>query len=316
MNSENTIVFSTPDSMYFAEKIAKQLGVPVGKIVISQFSGGETYRRLDIESRTSLFGKDVIFVGSTHSDQNIDSVYDFGCALAQYGTRQRIFIVPFLGYSTMERGVKIGEVVKAKTVMRKFSSIPNSRMGNIFLFMDLHVSGLIHYMEGDCVRFELYAEEILLDAIRKQKIQTPFVFGSADLGRTKWVKTFAKAFETNLVLIDKGREGERVTVDEVIGNVSGKHVVVYDDMARSANSLIEGAEAYLSRGALSVGAVISHFAANDLDVVERIEHSPLKFFITTNTHPMSQIAQVQKSEKFIVADVSNIFAMQIMKLLR
>lgn len=44
-----------------------------------------------------------------------------------------------------------GEVVTAKVNARLLSSIPCSKLGNLFLFMDLHVQTLLQYLEGPAV---------------------------------------------------------------------------------------------------------------------------------------------------------------------
>jgi len=100
-----------------------------------------------------------------------------------------------MGYSTMERAVHAGEIVSAKTNICMMSSIPSSGLGNVFLFLDLHVEGLLHYFEGPCNRVELYAEQILLDGIRQLGLPS-FMFASADLGRPKWVSS-ASVVETS-----------------------------------------------------------------------------------------------------------------------
>lgn len=316
MDLRNTVIFSTESSRYFADLIAKRLGFAVTEIVSKPFGNGEQYYRLEIDDRTELFGKDVIFVGSTHTDEDIEMLYRVGCALAKFGTRRRIFVVPYLGYSTMERGTLPGEVVTAKTVMRKFSSIPNSGMGNVFLFMDLHVGGLVHYLEGDCIGFELYAQPILEEGIDSLEIPAPFVFGSADLGRPSWVRTFAKKYGTRLVLVDKDREGERSSVTNVIGDVSGTAVVIYDDMLRSGGSFVHAAEAYRSHGATEMYGIVSHLALNNHMVVKLVDDSPIRKIVTTNTHPMSQTGAARNCAKLDIRDVSGVFSEQIIKLLK
>jgi len=92
-----------------------------------------------------------------------------------------------MGYSTMERAVLPGEVVSAKTNICMMSSIPSTGLGNVFLFLDLHVQGLLHYFEGPCVRVELYAEEVLVNGVKSLGLEK-FMFASADLGRPKWVR--------------------------------------------------------------------------------------------------------------------------------
>lgn len=176
--------------------------------------------------------------------------------------------------------------------------------------MDLHVPGLVHYFEGNCLRFELSSEDILLQAV-KMMGHTGVVVGTGDLGRPKLVKRFARKLGTNFVLVDKDREFERVVANGVIGDVHGKLVFIYDDMTRSGDTIIEAARVYRKAGALAVGAILNHLALNNEEAARKLIGSPeepnLFGVISTNTHPMSQCA-VRSSDKFIIKDVSGIFA--------
>lgn len=313
------VILSTVASSYLAEKIALELGVskitPTNRRI---FPGGERYYQIGIDDRAGLMGKDVIFVGSTHDDESLLELHRVGCALAAYGTRRRIFVIPFFGYSTMERAKLPGEVVTAKTNMRLLSSIPNTAEGNTFLFLDLHSESLIHYLEGDCLRFELYSELFLRLAISGLNLGLGvenFVFGSADLGRPKWIKSYAKYFGVPIVLVNKDREFEVTEVNAVIGSPAGKTVIIYDDMIRGGGSLIDAAKAYLEQGAKDVYAVVSHLAFTDESVVSRLEASPIVNIIGTNSHPMSQSKAVQDSKKIGVIDISAVFARNVFQLL-
>jgi ribose-phosphate pyrophosphokinase len=198
------LIYGTESSDYFSKLIASGLGNIPNKIIRSQFGDGELYHRLDINDPSELFGQTAIFVGSTNSDKDFDELEKIGNALATAGTARRIFIIPFFGYSTMERAVLPGEAVTAKINARRLSGIPNSDRGNVFLMLDLHVSGILHYFEGDCLRYELYGEKILSETIKELGLKD-FIFGTADLGRTKWVETFANKFKTDIVFIRKSR---------------------------------------------------------------------------------------------------------------
>lgn len=316
---KNTIIFSTEESSYFARLLASRLGVQVGTVERKTFGDpvfGERYYRIGIENHGDLFGKDVIFVGSAHTDQDFLELYRVGCALAGYGARRRIFVIPFMGYTTMERAVLPGEVVTVKPNIRMLSSIPNTELGNTFLMMDLHVSGLVHYFEGDCLRAELYGESVLVKAIAKLGLSN-FMFGSADLGRPKWVKSFAKHFGVpEIAVVDKDRGFDQVEVYRVIGDVVGKQIVIYDDMIRSAQTLFKAAQAYLDKGAESIYAVTSHLALNTPDVGTALIQSPIRKIITTNSHPASHGALVAASEKFVVEDASGVFADKISRILK
>lgn len=311
---QKPLIFSTEASAYFADKIAARLGAMHGETERKVFAGGERYYRLNIVDRADLLGRDVVYVASTHTDADFAELHRVGCALAGYGTRRRIFVIPFFGYSTMERAVKAGEVVMAKVHARTLSSIPNTVMGNTFLMFDLHTSSLAHFFEGDCLRFELYGEPVLSAAISQLKLRN-FMFGTADLGRPLWVKTFARRFGTSFAMIDKDRDFETTKVRAVIGDVAGKKVIIYDDMTRSAGTLVQAAKAYLEEGATAVYVVLSHLACNDRAAFDRLMDSPIERVITTNSHPMSQEDYVLPGSRITVLDVSLIFAQAIQQVL-
>lgn len=313
------MIFSTDASKYFAELIAKHMRV-AGPFKIERkiFGGGEKYYRIGINDRSELMGRDVVFVASTHTDDDLLELYRVGCAFAGYGAKRVIYAIPFLGYSTMERAVKSGEVVTAKTIARQLSVIPSGDMRNVFLMLDLHTSGFVHYFEGNCLRFELYAEKIFIEAMNKLHwCDDPknTVFASADLGRPEWVKTFARKFGTSMAMVDKDRFGENTKVAEVIGNVKDKRVIIYDDMLRSGGSLINAAEAYLNHGALSVNAAISHPALNNTEVIHKLAERFPGRILTTNSHPMSQNLGISPANQFIITDVSGVFAKAIKKII-
>jgi ribose-phosphate pyrophosphokinase len=287
------------------------------KIESFRFGGipdGELKLRLMVDDWLGLVDKNVIIVGSSHNDEMEETIYRLGCAVVGYGARRLIVVNPFFGYSTMERATEPGDVVTAKASARMFSSIPRGDLANYFLMMDLHVSGLQHYFEGDCRRFELYAETPLIQAITDLNLKDMIV-GSADLGRTKWVKTFARHFQTRMVVVDKDREGEDTEVVNVIGDVKNASVLIYDDMTRSGGTLIKAADAYFAHGAREVNAVLSHAAFNSAAVIKKLEQSRISRIVITNTHPMSQHKLVQQSEKFVVVDISSVFADALRKII-
>ena len=73
----------------------------------------QSYYRIDVEDRFELVGRDVVYVASTEEDAQFLELVRMGCALAAYGARRRIFVIPFMGYSTMERQVRASVCVCA-----------------------------------------------------------------------------------------------------------------------------------------------------------------------------------------------------------
>lgn len=309
MANNGTVVLSTPSSEYFALKVAQQLDLPMQNVIRKTFKGGEKYRRVEVDHRRELSGKNAIFVASTHTDENFLELLMLGSKLHQMGIEKKDYMIPFSGYSTMEREKIAGEVVMAKEYCRLLSLLPGSHQ-NWFWMFDLHKEDMIGFFEGDCRRRELYGEKYMIRAIESLQLDD-FIIGSADMGRPKWIKTFAKHFGVEIALVDKDRDFEKINHTGIFGSVYGRWVVIYDDMIRSADTLMGAIDMYLAAGAKGIYVVTSHLAFNSPEIITLCENSPIIRLIGTNTHPMSQHPLVAKSKKIEVIDVTEKFSSEL-----
>ncbi|GIQ79852.1 ribose-phosphate diphosphokinase [Kipferlia bialata] len=291
-------------------RIAKLSYIKVGGIVRSRFHNGERYYRVDIPERNSLVGRHVIYVGATDTDEALLEMFRLGCTFAELGATARTFVIPYLGYSTMERDVLPGEVVTAKTVLTMLSAIPSPGAGNMFLFLDLHAAGIRRFMSPNCVTQEAYCDQLLVKAAIELFGFDPAesVIASADLGRTTWVNSFSRRFGTGIAFIRKERSKDKTQVCEVIGNVKGRKVVIYDDMVRTGKTLVQAADAYLASGATAVYALISHCAIPTREALDSVLNSSIKHIITTNSHPSTSDPAILDSDKITVLSVAPVFA--------
>src|SRR5262249_38194283 len=154
------------------------------------------------------------------------------------GARRLTLVVPYFGYSTMERAVTAGEVVTAKTRALLLSSIPPAPSGNSALLLDLHSEGLPFYFEGGLVPIHIYATPVVLDAARRLGGED-FVLACVDAGRAKWVQSLANDLGVPASFVFKRRLDAATTeVTAVSAHVRGKPVVIYDDMIRTGGSLL------------------------------------------------------------------------------
>jgi ribose-phosphate pyrophosphokinase len=298
-------LLSTATSAAFAGRLAQDLDAPLSEVERQQFPDGEAYLRLPLADRFALLGQDVVLVAATESHTSIDEVYRLGCAAVKHGARSLILVIPYFGYSTMERSTQPGEVVTAKTIARQLSVIPRAPRGNYVLLMDLHASGIVYYFEGDTVAMELYAEPRILEAIRGLQLPN-LCLASTDMGRAKWVETFANHLHAPVALIHKKRlSGSHTRINAVVGDVAGLDVVIYDDMIRTGGSLIQAAEAYLAAGARSAYAVATHLVLPP-GTVERLEASPLTRIVGTDTHPNHRL--VLGRPRWEVVSAAGLFA--------
>lgn len=276
-----TLVLSTAAYDYMADAICAAGGYQRGAIARKNFPDGERYRRLE----TSTFERDVAIVGGTISDADTLELYDLACAAVAYGARSLSLVIPYFGYSTMERAVHHGEVVTAKTRARLLSSIPSAAIGNRVYLVDLHVEGMTHYFERDVHPTHVYAKDIVNAAARRLG-GDDFVLACTDAGRAKWVVSLAGDLKVDVAFVYKRRlDGSETEVTGVSAEVAGRDVVIYDDMIRTGGSLIGAAAAYREAGARRIYAVCTHglFCG---DGFERIAGSGLfSAMACTDTHP-------------------------------
>ena len=275
------LVFSIAAYDYLGRAIAEGAGWELGKVARKRFPDGELYHRID----TDPAGRDVVLVGGTVDDAATLELYDLACGLVTGGAYRLRLVMPFYGYSTMERSVKPGEVVKAKTRARLLSSIPAASRGTQVFLLDLHVDAIAHYFEGGIRPVHVYGKQ-LVTAAAKQLGGEGFVLACTDAGRAKWVESLANDLGVDAAFVFKRRtSGDETQVTGVSARVAGKHVVIYDDMIRTGGSLMNAARAYRDAGAIAIDAIATHGVLPG-DSAERIRASGLfGTMVVTDSHP-------------------------------
>jgi ribose-phosphate pyrophosphokinase len=279
--TDRAVIFSISGYEALQNDLVEALAAECGQIERSSFPDGERYQRL----LSPVDGRDVIIVGGTVNDTATLCLYDLACAVAKLGARRLSLVVPYFGYSTMERAVKWGEVVTAKTRARLLSSVPPASYGNRVFLVDLHSEGIPHYFESGVRAVHIYAKGILSPVIQELG-GDDFVLGSTDSGRAKWVESLANDLGVEAAFIMKRRiSGAETRVTALNAEVTGRTVVIYDDMIRSGGSLIGAAEAYRDAGAARLFAVCTHGVFTE-GAFGRLKASGLfDTIVATDTHP-------------------------------
>jgi ribose-phosphate pyrophosphokinase len=279
--SASTLVFSTARYSYLQQRLCAHDHFQVGKIETRNFPDGERYLRILTES----FGRNVVVLGGTVTDSDTLTLYDLACATVGAGARTLTLVIPFFGYQTMERRVKAGEVVVAKTRARMFSSIPPAGLGNRVVLIDLHSEGIPHYFSGEVRPVHLSARTLMLDEIRRLGGDA-FVLGATDAGRAKWIESLANDLGVEGAFIFKKRHADgTIEAASMNADVRGRKVVIYDDMIRTGGSLIGAARAFFEAGAVSAAAVATHGVFPGAALQELANSGLFTHIVCTDSHP-------------------------------
>lgn len=284
---KSRLLFTIPSYAYLGERFLQSSDFERGETDRKLFPDGERYLRILSE----LWGRDVVLLGGTPTDSDWLEVFDLACGIARGGARSLAIVMPYFGYSTMERAVRPGEVVVAKSRARLLSAIPAPEGGTRVFLFDLHTDGIEFYLDDSVLTRQIYGAPIITQKIRERMGDKPFVLGACDAGRAKWVQSLARDLHVEPAFVYKRRDAQSggTSVTGINADVRGREVVVYDDMIRTGSSLVQAAKAYLAAGATKVHAIASHLVLPG-DALEKLRASGVFASIMgTDSHPASQL---------------------------
>jgi ribose-phosphate pyrophosphokinase len=102
----------------------------------------------------------------------------------------------------------------------------------------------------------------------------------------KVAESFANLLGGDLAIINKRRlSGSSVTTGNLIGNVTGKTVLMFDDMISTAGTVCEAARLVMDKGAKQVIAAATHGVLVGM-AMDRLASAPINKVVVTNTIPL------------------------------
>jgi len=289
-------IFSGNGSTYLAEKIAKSLGKPLGDLSIQRFSDGEFQPVFN----ESIRGDYVFLVQSTNApSDNLMELLMMIDAARRASAGYITAVIPYFGYARQDRKDKPRVSIASKLVANLLTEAGADRV----MTMDLHAPQIQGFF--DIPVDHLDASAIFIPYIENLRIKN-LIFASPDVGSTNRVREVAKYFETDMVICDKQRKrANEVAAMTVIGDVSGRNVVLIDDICDTAGTLCKSAAILKERGALSVRAFCTHPVLSG-NAYNNINNSMLEELVVCDT-----IKQNGASDKIKVLSTSELFAVAI-----
>ena len=291
---EDLRIFSGNANQPLAARIAKEFGRPLGDIMVKQFSDGEICVKIEESAR----GQDIFIVQPTCGPVN-DNLMELLIMIDAFrrASAQRITVVlPYYGYARQDKKVKPREPVTARLVANLITQAGASRV----LCLDLHAGQIQGFF--DLPVDHLYAGPLIADYLISAGLHNGNIcVVSPDVGGVARARALAENLKTSIAIIAKRRpEPNKVEIMEIIGDVQGKICVMVDDMIDTGGSIVQGAEALIERGATAVHACCTHGILSG-NAVERVNGSPLRSLVITDTIPLPPDKQSPKIKVLSVA---------------
>ncbi len=258
-----------------ADAVAAALNLPLCRAVVRRFADLEIF----VEIQENVRGEDVFVVQSTcyPTNDNLMELLIMLDALRRGSARRITAVIPYFGYARQDRKSGPRTPISAKLVANLITEAGANRV----LTLDLHAGQIQGFF--DIPVDNLFAAPLFTRDINDRYPGRDLMMVSPDVGGVVRARQLAKRLNTDLAIIDKRREHAGVSeVMNVIGDVSGRHCILIDDIIDSGGSLCNAAAALIGRKATSVSAYVTHGVLTG-GAVARVSESPIEMMTITDS---------------------------------
>ena len=293
---DNVKVFTGNSNPEFAKTICKELGIEMGNAVVKHFADGEA----SVSLEETVRGADVFLIQSTCKPVN-DHLMELlvmidACRRASAG--RITAVIPYFGYARQDRKAKSRDPISAKLVANMLTAAGADRV----LTMDLHAPQIQGFF--DIPVDNMFGNPIFVDYYAKKFGSSceDMVVVSPDVGSVARARAFAQKLHMGLAIVDKRRQkANQCEVMNVIGDVTGKDCILFDDMVDTAGSLCNAAKALVEvGGAKKVYACASHGVLSG-PALPRLQESVIEEVAFLDTIPAVDLVTNPKLKYLSVA---------------
>tara|TARA_B100001057_G_scaffold177773_1_gene178567 strand:- start:802 stop:1737 length:936 start_codon:yes stop_codon:yes gene_type:complete len=288
-------IIACNSSKTLSEKISKHIGVSIADASIRTFNDREIF----VEINENIRGEDVFIIQSTSHPAN-DHLMELLITIdaAKRGSAKRITaVIPYYGYARQDRKTGPRTPITAKLVANLITSAGADRV----LTMDLHAGQIQGFFDIPLDNI-FSAPPLIKDIKEKFKDNESLVVASPDVGGVVRARAFAKRLNAGLAIVDKRREkaGESEVMN-IIGEIQNKTCILLDDIADSAGTLCNAAEALKKNGAKEIYSYIVHGVLSG-NAFSKIADSSIKELILTDTiEPSDEVKNTKNIRHISIA---------------
>ena len=271
-----------------AESIGDYLDLPLTKAQVRRFADNEVFVVIEENVR----GEDVFVIQSTSFPSNDNLMELLICidALKRASARRITAVMPYFGYARQDRKTGGRTPISAKLVANIITRAGADRV----LTMDLHAGQIQGFF--DIPTDNLIAIPVLADDIKAHYENAgELMIVSPDVGGVVRARALASRLGCDLAIVDKRRSGPgKSEVMNIIGDVSGRRCILFDDIVDSAGTLCNAAQALMEHGAVQVSAYVTHGVLSGA-ATDRVTKSVMRELVVTNSiEPPALVAACAK----------------------
>ncbi|MCT1173714.1 ribose-phosphate diphosphokinase [Lactococcus lactis] len=305
MSYSNLKLFSLSSNHELAQKVAKEIGIELGKVSVGAHSDGETVVHID----ESVRGDHVFILQSTSDpvNDNLMELLIMMDALRRASAASINIVLPYYGYARQDRKARAREPITSKLVANMLQIAGADRL----ITFDLHAPQIQGFFNIPVDH--LMGSPLIAEYFRRQLVSAgdDIVVVSPDHGGVGRARKLANFLKAPLSIIDKRRPRANVAeIMNIIGDVQGKKCILIDDMIDTAGTITLAANALKELGATEVYASCTHAVLSG-PAIERINNSAITKLVVLDTIEMPEDRQ---SEKIVQLSIAHLLADAIIRI--
>jgi ribose-phosphate pyrophosphokinase len=288
-----------------AQAVSARLDVPLTKAQVKRFADNEVWVTIDENVR----GEDVFVIQSTSYPANDNLMELLICidALKRASAKRITAVMPYFGYARQDRKTGGRTPISAKLVANLITRAGADRV----LTMDLHSGQIQGFF--DIPTDNLLAAPLMAADIKENYAKTSeLMIVSPDVGGVVRALALASRLHADLAIVDKRRSGPgKSEVANIIGDVAGRRLIMFDDIADSAGTLCSAAQSLIEAGAKEVSAYVTHGVLSGA-AAERVKTSVLKELVITDS--VGQPDAIRAAEKIRIVSCASLLGEAIRRI--
>lgn len=285
-------IFSGNAHPELTARICSHLGLQVGAANVFEFSNGNVFVQLQENVRE----RDVFIVQPAASpvNQYFMELLIMIDAARRASAGRITAVLPFFPYGRSDKKDQPRVPISARLIANLIETAGANRV----LTMDLHAGQIQGF-------FNIPTDELTgLNLIANHFTEREFrgVVVAPDLGAAKRARNLADMLQSPLALSEKRRvsNDDSAQVLNLIGEVDGQDALIIDDEVDTAGTLVAVASLLKAQGAREIYAAMTHGVLSG-PAIERIDGSPLKELLVTDTLPLPSAKHSKRIRTLSVA---------------
>lgn len=303
-------LFTLDDDPQLALRIAERISVELSPLELRHFSDTE----FKIRPLASVRNRNVFVVASLAATQK-HSINDVLCrilffiaCLKDHGAARIHLVIPYLGYARKDRRTKIMDPLTLRYVAQLLES---SGSASIMSFDVHNEAAFINAFR--CPTEHLDSIKLFTQQLAPLVAQRAVTLIAPDLGSIRRVQSLADALFTMhstpclFGFINKQRTQDIVTGDLMLGDVSGRTVVIFDDLISTGGTIVRAVQACRERGAAEIIVATTHALFGGV-IPASILEAPIDHLLISNSLPWAPPSASLPGPHYQVVDSSPLFA--------